>query len=226
METTNPFVGLMGSSPFKAIQKHMRVVAECASQLTPLMESLAKGDAAQVTSACQRIIALEQQADELESALCSRLPKSLFMPVDRRDLLEMIEDQDDVADTCQKIANILMQRQLAVPAGMAQALVATTSGCVGVVQKTLGIVEELDELVEMGFGGREAEKVLKMLADLDANKAQTDQLVAKLAVMLFDHEAGMTPLAVVNWSKLLDDVGNVANAAQKAGDRMRLLLAR
>lgn len=226
METTNPFTGLMGTSPFKAIQKHMRVVAECASQLTPLMDALVKGDAAQVKAAGQRIVELEKQADDLENALYSRLPKSLFMPVDRRDLLEMVEFQDDVADLCQKIATILMVRPLSVPSGMGPALTSATAGCVAVVQKTLGIVEELDELVEMGFGGKEADKVLKMIGDLDANKASADQLVVTLTGLLADHESALSPLAVVNWSNLLEDVGEVAHAAQKAGDRMRLLLAR
>ena len=43
------------------------------------------------------------------------------MPVDRRDLLEILELQDTVANTAQDIAGLLMERDMTVPKEMAEA---------------------------------------------------------------------------------------------------------
>jgi len=80
---------LFGKSPFAALQAHMIVVLECAREVQPLIEALARGDEARVMEAKDRIFEREAEADQIKNELRLHLPKSLFMPVDRRDLLEV-----------------------------------------------------------------------------------------------------------------------------------------
>ena len=55
MSSSNPFGSLFGKSPLSALQRHMRVVLECAREIPPLFEALAAGDQDRVMSAKTRI---------------------------------------------------------------------------------------------------------------------------------------------------------------------------
>ena len=72
MRTTNPIASLLGKSPFKPLQAHMRIVNECTSHVPALFEALIAGDQAEVVKVKDIIFAKEQEADDLEADLASR----------------------------------------------------------------------------------------------------------------------------------------------------------
>ena len=93
MAHKSTFSMLFGKSPFDALQTHMRVAVECARDVKPLIHALAADDQAEVDKVKDRIFENEARADEIKHELRLHLPKSLFMPVDRRDLLEILDDR-------------------------------------------------------------------------------------------------------------------------------------
>jgi len=99
IKSTNPIPGLFGKSPFKAMQNHMRIVNDCIAEVPGLFQALVDGDAAALEEQKDKIFEKEEEADHLKNSLRSHLPKSIFMPVDRRDLLELLDMQDSIADT-------------------------------------------------------------------------------------------------------------------------------
>ena len=76
MRTTNPIASLLGRSPFKPMQAHMRIVNECIAHVPALFEALIAGDQAEVVKVKDLIFAKEQEADDLENELRARLPSS------------------------------------------------------------------------------------------------------------------------------------------------------
>ena len=226
MRTTNPIAALLGKSPFKPMQAHMRIVNECTAQVPALFEALIAGDQSEVVKVKELIFAKEQEADDLNNELRARLPKSLFMPVDRRDLLELLEVQDSIADTAQDIAGLLIERDMTVPEGMAEPLRELVQRCVDTCNLATKIIEEMDELVEAGFSGREAATVFDMAAQLNLIEDETDELGVKLTQILFSKEDEMKPVSVMFWYQMIQWVGDLADYSEKVGDRMRLLIAR
>ena len=226
MSSTNPFANLFGKSPFTALQVHMRIVLECVHEVPPLFEALAKGDDAGVKSAKEKIFKKEAEADEIKNELRNRLPKSLFMPVDRRDLLEVLQMQDSIADTAQDIAGLLVERPMELPEFMQEPMQALALRCVDVCELSAKIIEELDELLAMGFRGREATRVEEMVGELNRLEDETDELGLELARRLFQHEDEIKPVSVMMWYQLIQWVGDLADYAEKVGDRLRLLIAK
>ncbi|MBF0370835.1 MAG: TIGR00153 family protein [Magnetococcales bacterium] len=226
MGNANPLSSLFGKSPVKPLQQHMRVTTQCAGELPGLFKALGDGNADEVKAIAGKINELEDQADEIKNTLRAHLPKSLFMPVDRRDLLEVLDFQDSIADTCQDIAGLLTQRTMDVPAGMAEPVVDFATKVVGACEQASKIIEELDELVEMGFSGNQSDKVLDMVAELNKLEMATDAAGVQLTQDLFAHEDEIKPVSVVFWYQLIQSIGQVADYAEKVGDRLRLLLAR
>lgn len=226
MRTTNPIASLLGSSPFKPMQAHMRIVKECIAEVPGLFDALVAGNQDEVVTIKDRIFVKEQEADDLEHQLRAHLPKSLFMPVDRRDLLALLHVQDAMADTAQDIAGLMVERDMSVPAGMEEPLVAMVRRCVDTCNHAATIIEELDELLEMGFRGREASKVEEMVSELNKIEDETDEMGMSLARALFSQEDDMKPVSVMFWYQMIQWIGDLADNAEEVGNRMRLLIAR
>jgi len=208
------------------MQEHMRTVRKCAAQVTKLFEALCDGDQEKVEVIKDRIFELENEADAIKNELRAHLPKSLFMPVDRRDLLEVLDHQDDIADTAQDIAGLLVERRMEVADGMREPLLNLVRRCVDACDQATRIIERLDELVETGFRGPDSESVIEMVDQLNKIESDTDQMGLELTRSLFAHEDDMKPVSVVFWYDLITMIGEMADSSEKIGNRLRLLLAR
>ena len=117
---------LFGQSPFKPLQEHMRVVVNCANEVPGLFDAVHADDKEKVEGIRQRIYAFENEADDIKNELRAHLPKSMFMPVDRRDLLEILDLQDSIADTAQDIAGMMVVRRMKLPEPVHEPMLALT----------------------------------------------------------------------------------------------------
>lgn len=223
---SNPLANLVKRSPLVSIQQHMRAVVECAQEVPALFEALCEQDDDAFQQIKQRIFDKESEADRIKNALRSRLPKSLFMPVDRRDLLEVLHIQDSIADTAEDIAELLYERQMQIPTAMQAPIVALAKTSVQVCEQSLKVIEELDELLETGFRGHDARQVEEMVDTLNAIEDDADALELALARTLFGLETTIDPISVIMWYRIIEWVGDLADYAEKVGDRIRLFVAR
>jgi predicted phosphate transport protein (TIGR00153 family) len=208
------------------MQQHIGIVARCAAEVPKLFEALCAEDQAEVSAVKDRIFTLEQEADDIKNELRAHLPKSLFLPVDRRDLLEVLDMQDSVADTAQDIAGLLIERPMTVPEPLKEPLLTMTRRCVDACAQSEKIINELDELVATGFGGRQSEAVSDMVDELNKIETDTDQMGMELTHHLFELEEDMNPVSVMFWYQLIQWIGDLADYSEKVGNRIRLLMAR
>jgi predicted phosphate transport protein (TIGR00153 family) len=224
--TTNPLGNLFGRSPFSPLQAHMTVAVGCAQLVPSLFEALIAADWETVEKIKEDIFEREAEADSIKNELRMNLPRSLFMPVDRRDLLEVLQMQDSIADTAQDIAGLLVERRMDVPVEMAEPLIALTRRCIDVCVGAEEIIKEIDELLETGFRGREATRVESMINEVNRVEDETDELGIALTRKLFQLEGEMAPVSVMFWYQLIQWIGDLADYSEKVGDRIRLLIAK
>ena len=226
MQAIPPLSALFARSPFKPMRQHMAVVHDCVGLVPGLFDALIDGDAAALLAAREAIDAKESEADAIKNDVRLHLPKSLFLPVDRRDLLAILEVQDSIADVSQDIAGLLTQRELKVLESMREGLRELVLRCVEACGQARAIIDELDELIETGFRGPEAARVEAMIAQFNQTETETDALVTRLLQTLFQHEQTMDPVSVMLWYQLIQWIGNLADNAEKVGERLLLLIAR
>ena len=226
MLSTNPIAALFGKSPFKPMQQHMRIVCECVAEVPGMFNAVIAQDAAQVEAQKDKIFVKEGEADALKNDLRDHLPKSMLLAVDRRDLLELLAMQDSIADTAQDIAGLLVERNMEVPPDMAEPLMRFVNRCVETCEQAHKVIEELDELLETGFRGRDVDRVNAMVLELGQMESDTDLMGIALSAVLFAQEDSIKPVSVMFWYQLIQWVGNLADNAEKVGDRLRLLIAR
>jgi predicted phosphate transport protein (TIGR00153 family) len=220
-----PFLDLFARSPFKPLQQHMRTVLACAREVEPLFEALCAGDADRVQALQRTIDDLESEADALKNEMRAHLPRRLMLPVDRRDLLEVLDVQDSIADTAQDIAGMLTERDMTPPQSMRRPLMDLVHAVIRTCEQAGTVMEELDELVETGFRGREASRVEQMIDTLGTLESETDRLGAALVRELFRLEGEMSPVSVLLWYQLTHWIGDLADYSEKCGNRLRLMIA-
>jgi predicted phosphate transport protein (TIGR00153 family) len=215
---------LFGRSPIRPMQQHMRVAVACAQEVLPLFEAMAAGDMAAISDRRQAIDRLEHEADGIKNQIRSQLPKRLFMAVERRDMLEILDCQDSIADVAQDIAGLADQRGMRIPDDVGEPLLDLVRRVLAACAQAERVVNELDELVETGFGGREAARVEEMIDELNRIESDTDELAERVTRRLFalEEELGV---ATVFWYQMVGWIADLADYAERVGNRLRLLIA-
>jgi uncharacterized protein Yka (UPF0111/DUF47 family) len=84
----------------------------------------------------------------------------------------------------------------------------------------------LDELMKASFGGAEAGKVLAMIATLGEMEHEADLKQADLVRKLLSLEEELGALNIILWMRVFQCVGDIANGAEKVGNRLRLFLSK
>ena len=221
----NPFSNLFGQSPIRSIQEHIDLAHQCALQLSPFIEATINDDWETAAKIHQGISDLENAADAAKMNLRSNLPNSLMMPVDRGDLLIMISRQDAIANYTKDVAGIMMGRKMRVPNEIAETMKKFVETAVETSAQAVKTVNEMDELLELGFKGRILKVVANLITELNRLEHENDELQVQVRAELFKIEAGLPPIDVMFLYKVIEWVGCLADSAQSAGGKLQLLIS-
>ncbi|HEY5624725.1 MAG TPA: TIGR00153 family protein [Gammaproteobacteria bacterium] len=216
---------IFGASPVGPIQEHMDTCYRCAKELISFFEHALAGDWDKVSTSRDTIVALEHEADDLKRELRSHLPKSLFMPVPREDLLELLLVQDRIANLTRDVSGLVLGRRMSIPSEIQEGFLAFVSRNVDAAKKARKSIRELDELYETGFRGAEAELVESLVSELDQIEDDTDAMQAELRARLFAIEAGLPPVDVIFLYRIIELTGEIGDMAERIGRRLEVLLS-
>jgi len=226
MARVNPLGNLFGRSPIKPIQEHMQVADQAAQLLTEFMQAKLDDDWDRAQELYQEISEIEREADKLKRSVRRHLPKSFLLPVPRNDLLELVTIQDLVANYAKDVAGIILGRQMRFPDKLQKGLLEFTAACIATSSQALAAINELDELLEVGFTGREVKRVEGMIKELSKLEARTDKQAITLRGKLFKLEADLPPVDVMFYYHVIGLLGSLADSAEQVGDRLQILIAR
>lgn len=222
----NPFLQMFARSPFKPMQEHIAKAQECAVELIPFIDAVIANDWNEAATIQNRIAVLEGEADAMKKEIRQHLPKSIFLPVPRTDLLEVVRMQDKIANRAKDIAGLMLGRQMALPELIQTDMQALLRASLKTSEQALTALKELDELVNSGFGGREIDVIEKMLTELDKLEHSSDEAEREIRAKLFSIEKELHPVDVMFLYQIITWVGDLANRAQQVGSRLQLLVAR
>jgi len=219
------FLSIFASSPFKPIQEHMDKVFECASLLPEFMVAVYAQDWVQAKIVQGNIANLEGEADEIKQQIRLQMPHSLFMPVSRSDLLELLREQDHIANDAKDVVGIILGRTLDIPEPLREGFSGFINACLSAAEKAKKAVSELEDLLETGFKGREVRTVKQWICEIDQLERETDEIQVQLRSELFGLEKNMPPIDAIFLYKIFDKAGAIADHAEKVGHRLQLLIA-
>lgn len=226
MPLGSSIAGLFGRSPISPLQKHYETVHEATAELINFFQAAIDGDWERAEAVQQAISEAENEADSLKKEFRLHLPRSLFLPVPRADLLDMIRVQDRVANKAKDIAGLMLGRRMSPPESLREPIMEYLQTTVNASAQARSAIQELDNLVETGFGGRETELVEELVEELDRLERLTDEQQIVIRRHLYELENELPPVDVMFLYKIIDWIGDLADRAQKVGGYLHLLLAR
>jgi predicted phosphate transport protein (TIGR00153 family) len=215
---------LFGHSPIHPMQQHMKACLACARAVGPFVDAMSSGDLEGMQQRRAEIVKLEHEADEIKHEIRRHLPKRLLMAIERRDMLEILDAQDSIADVAQDIADLAVLRGMVPPESLRQPLRDLVARVIVACEQCDSVVSELDELIETGFGPHESSRVEAMITRLGHLESETDQLAEAAQRALFELEAELG-VGAYFWYQLINWVADMADHAERVGNRLRLLIA-
>ena len=92
--------------------------------------------------------------------------------------------------------------------------------------RTVVVIHSLDELLEASFARRELELVRDGIVEVCLLEHEADKVQDQLVKLLYSR--GMTWPAphFILWTKIVEETGAVANAAERAANRLRMMTSR
>ncbi|HUX06310.1 MAG TPA: TIGR00153 family protein [Acidobacteriota bacterium] len=218
--------GLFGKSPFGPLHAHAVKVNECVRLLRPLFESLLAGDDEKVDSLIDEICDLESEADAIKNDLRDKLPRTLFLPAARSDLLVVLEVQDGIADASEDASALLRIRRITVPEAFRADLIKLVEHAQAACDSLLELFNRLHDLLEGSFRGKAATDVFEGIIDVSRAEQRADMVLHTLLSKLYNSEDQLTTPEFIIWDKLIANLSRVADLSEKAANRMRLIIAR
>ena len=217
---------VFGPSPIKPLEQHMHRVHQCAKQLYPFFEAVLDQNWDQATDIQETINELENEADSIKRDLRLHLPTGLFLPVSRTDLLELLTAQDRIANKAKHIAGLTLARKMSVPESLQSEFMAFLKRCIDASKQACKAINELDELLETGFRGREVVIVEEMITELRQIENESDTKLAFIRKQIFSMESTLSPVDIIFLYKLVEWIDDLADRAQTVGSRLQILIAR
>ena len=221
----NMLANIFGSSPVKPLEEHIGIAHQCAKQLNDFFAASVAGDWEKAAEIRGEIDRLEHAADDLKKEIRLHLPKSLFMPVPREDLLELLLVQDKIANRSKDVSGIVLGRRMQFPEKISEQFLEFVDRNIDASKQARKSVRELDELFTTGFRGAEVELVAGMIEELDRIETDTDDKQAALRWALYEIEKTLDPIDAIFMYKVIEIVGEIADMSERVGRRLELLLS-
>jgi len=202
----------------------MAKVSQCVHQLPELFQALQAKDYETVERIAEKISEFEHEADVTKNDIRNHLPKSLFLPIDRSSLLEVLSIQDSMADRAEDVAVLLTLKHIEILDIFKDDFYHFLNKNIESFDGSRLIIKEMHELLESSFGGVEAVKVRAMVDMVAYQEHEADILQRKLLKSLYKTEDKITYSTFDLWQKIFSSLSSISNLSEKLAYRVRMML--
>jgi predicted phosphate transport protein (TIGR00153 family) len=215
---------IFGKSPFAPLQSHMKKVSSCIKKLTEIFEGLCDKSPEELETLVEELSKLEHEADLTKNDIRNHLPKSLFLPIDRSQFLEILAIQDGIADQAEKIGHLLTLSPLQDFGSYCVNLHTLYKKNIEAFWDTRTVIKELHELVEASFGGIEAEKVKKIIENTSYKEYEADKLKHQFMKDFFQAAESIPMPFFYLYIRLIEEINKISHISESLANRIRMIL--
>ena len=223
---SNVIMDLIAKSPIQPLQEHMSKACGCIVLLGEFLQASASEDWDKAADLQRRIVEAENEADEIKNSIRANLPKSMWMPFARSDVIELLTIQDRLANRAKDIAGLMLGRQMVFPETLVDSLQQMYQLSMDAASQAKDAISELDELLETGFSGKEISLVQALLDRLNEIENKSDAAQIKVRADLKTLEADLPPVDVMFLYQIIVLIGDIADVSQRIGNRLLLLASK
>ncbi len=214
---------LFHRSPFEDLQKHADKVKECTRLFREAVVCHIGQECKRFDLLTEQVARLESEADDIKRNIRNHLPRGILMPVDKFEFFDYLREQDKVLDEVEEALFWLSFRPEGIPAELA-------ADIHDLVEAVIPPIEKLPELVTLAreyFKSRSEKQRIRMkslIRDIRQHEREADHLERELKFKIFT--TIKDALVVYHLVRLVEHIGAIADHAQNASDRMRVMIAK
>jgi len=214
---------LFMKSPFENLKKHADKVKECGHLFKEAARCHIRQEDEKFDTLTEDVARIESEADGIKRDIRTHLPRGIFMPVDKFQFFQYLREQDNVLDEMEEALFWLSFRPGGIPDDVADDFLH-------LVDSVIPTIEKLSKLVSLATDyfrsndRRQRKKIISLIRDIHQEETEADFLERELKVKVFGTVEN--PLVVYHMIQLATIVGNIANHAENASDRMEAMIAR
>ncbi|MDI6774795.1 MAG: DUF47 family protein [Verrucomicrobiota bacterium] len=155
----------------------------------------------------------------------SLMPRQLFLPVARDDLLSFVRQLDRMGDGVEDFGVVATFRKLEIPRDLQPEFSALVNKVIQVSEALLAAAEGLAQLQKTAFEGAEAEHVLTSIQEVCRLEWESDLLSREFGRHCYSIP-GLDPIVIMLLDKLCRTLTGIADHAENVGKSLRLMILR
>lgn len=215
---------LFGKSPFHPLQSHMKKVSSCMKKLTEIFNNLKNKSPEELEKLVKELCKLEHEADLTKNDIRNHLPKSLFLPIDRGQFLDILSIQDNIADKAEDIGELLLLYPTRELGDLCDQLDSLFKKNMEAFWDARNIIKELHELLESTFGGLEAEKVKTIVEQTSRLEYEADKMKHALLKDFFKSAESVKTPVIYLYTRLVEEINAISHISEQLANRIRMIL--
>lgn len=214
---------LFGQSPFSPLQTHMAQVGACVEAVKAILKEFPQ-PLEWMEKKAKEVSDLEHVADLTKTQIKRNLGRTIFLPVDREMIIQILSFQDGIADSCERLAQTLSFHTLTSRDGFKQSFDEFSQASFDTFDHAKALVQEYDALVSSAFGGCEAARVDWLVEEVAICQHQCHQKEYELMRALYQQSSQMHYAEFHLWQSVIKQVSSVAFQSEKLVYRIRRML--
>ncbi len=215
---------LFGKSPFFPLQSHMKKVSSCIKKLTEIFDGIEKKSPQELEKLVRELSKLEHEADLTKNDIRNHLPKSLFLPIDRSQFLEILSLQDKIADQAEDIGHLLTLYPMEQFGELCHHFYELFEKNMQAFWDVRRVIKELHDLIESSFGGIEAEKVKTIIERTSYCEYEADKMKHKFMKEFFKKAQDFPTPVFYLYIRLIEEINQVSHVSERLANRVRMVL--
>ena len=218
---------VVAESPFVPLEIHAKKGVLAVEKLAEAMEAYCAGNQALLEERTNEIDTLEHDADKLKQKIRAGIPSSVKLPVDTKDLLSFLKQQDSIADYAQAAAYWMTLRpSKTLPEEVKEGFLELMNTSLKTVRKYDELAGELYKLLATSFSKEEIKETMSIIPEVEKLEHDVDVLETALLKNIFENEEAIGGAGVCHLIGLVERVGGVADKSAAAADRLRAMILR
>ena len=213
------FESRIGPSVFETYYRHAAKALETVEHMERCVAVACEdGDTAEAIAATSNA---ELEADELKTELRGVMRGSIRLAISKEVFLDMISQQDRIADYAENVTEIISFRPLFDDAEARRLLMEQAQAVQATVNEYAQAVEKLQE---SGFATRVKEELHQLIVVVNLLEHKADAKEVATAAYVFSY-GDDTPLAAAHMYRVAQRLDDVANAAERAANSLLPLVS-
>ncbi|MFH1560627.1 MAG: DUF47 family protein [Chloroflexota bacterium] len=171
---------------FFFLQQSATNLKSTAAKLLDLMEKYED-----VPEKVEEIKRLEEVGDTIIHTIMTSLHRTFVTPLDREDIAVLGEHLDNIVDTIEEVARIMVEYRIEQPTENARELARIILRCCEMLEQAMGLLH---------YRGSKLQEILPLTTDINTLENEADQVCSRAMAELFNSD--VSPIYVLKWKEV------------------------